>query len=308
MTELAREPLLPSAVEVPFTEIGATLERLAGGKNCAPARAQIATVVVIGSRPELREAAAALEQLTGSGGVRVILLSAGENPSPSALVAAQAVALEGLVPKYLNNAVAALRLSSLPTVVWWRGEDPALLDGFAALADRLVLDDQDPGHVWHHALELVEQTALTDLRWTRLTRWRALMANFFDIPAVRAAAPGFTRLEIKAADRYTARLFAAWLSSSLRWKGRVTIQSASVQGGAPLAAVRFGDDSQELALEVAPGGTCVVTSLRVAGHPAAKRTASLGDSGLSALIAEELRVRSRDLAFERALAAVEGVS
>jgi len=35
---------------------------------------------------------------------------------------------------------------------------------------------------------------------------------------------------------------------------------------------------------------------------------SLGNQGLAALIGEELRIRSRDLAFERAVAAVGGIA
>ena len=38
------------------------------------------------------------------------------------------------------------------------------------------------------------------------------------------------------------------------------------------------------------------------GSPATSRVVSLGDESLTALLAEELRIRSRDLAFERALA------
>jgi hypothetical protein len=35
---------------------------------------------------------------------------------------------------------------------------------------------------------------------------------------------------------------------------------------------------------------------------------SLGDQGLAALIGEELRIRSRDLAFERAIAAIQRIA
>lgn len=304
----ADEPLLPSGIEVPFSKMGSTLERLSASKGGAPARALTATVVVVGPRPLLREAADALERLTANAGVRVILISAGKNPSPSVRISEQAIALEGLRLDYLNNAVAALRLSSLPTVVWWRGEHPEVLGGLAALADRLVLDGDDPASVWPRATALVDETALTDLRWTRLTRWRALMAHFFDIPAVRDAAGGFTRLEVQGSDSHTARLFAGWLSSSLRWNGRVAIAVRDAPGGAPLESVMLGDGSQALTLCLAPSRTCVEATARVTGHPGATRTVSLGDQSLAALIAEELRVRSRDLAFESALAALQGVS
>jgi glucose-6-phosphate dehydrogenase assembly protein OpcA len=308
MNASADEPLLPSGVEVPFSQMGATLERLNASKGGAPARALTATAVVVGTRAKLREAADALERLTTNGGVRVILISPGTNPSPSVRIAEQAIALDGLRIEYLNNAVAALRLSSLPTVVWWRGQHPEVLGGLAVLADRLVLDGEDPVAVWPRASALTDDTAITDLRWTRLTRWRALMAHFFDIPAVRDAAPAFTRLEIAGSDRHTARLFAGWLSSSLRWNGRVSIDMREAAGGAPLESVTLGDGTQTLELHLAPSRTCVKAAATVTGHAGATRTVSLGDQSLAALIAEELRVRSRDLAFEQALAALEGVS
>ena len=53
---------------------------------------------------------------------------------------------------YLNNAVAALRLSSLPTAVWWRGGNPEMLEGVANLADRMILDAEEPADVWARAL------------------------------------------------------------------------------------------------------------------------------------------------------------
>ena len=95
-----------------------------------------------------------------------------------------AIAIAGLAPRYLNNAVAALRLSSLPAVVWWRGGSIEALDGLANLADRLVLDTVDPDAAWARADTLFERTALTDLRWTALTRWRAALAHLFDLPQV----------------------------------------------------------------------------------------------------------------------------
>ena len=96
-----------------------------------------------------------------------------------------AIAIAGLAPRYLNNAVAALRLSSLPAVVWWRGGSVEALDDLAGLADRLILDTPDPDEVWARAEGLFDSTALTDLRWTALTRWRAALAHLFDLPQVQ---------------------------------------------------------------------------------------------------------------------------
>lgn len=307
--------LLPGGIDVPFAEIEAALARGASGDGRGgPGRALTATVVVVGPRDRLAAAADALEALTT--GVRTILISDGDNVSPGVRVTGRAVAIEGLRPDYLNNAVAALRLSSLPTLVWWRGGDPDTIDGLAGLADRLVLDAEDPLPVWGRAATLFEETAVSDLRWTRLTRWRALMAHFFDIPEVRASASGFRRLQIEGSDPHMARLFAGWLSSSLGWSADPSEMQTSrtsivllpdAAGGAPIARVRLGEGEQELSLSLASSGTCVETAMRVQGHAEASRIVSLGSQGLAPLIGEELRIRSRDPAFERALARVGGL-
>jgi glucose-6-phosphate dehydrogenase-like protein OpcA len=295
--------LLPGGMDVPFQDIEATLTRFAGeqGERQRAAGALTATVVVVGPRDRLVAAADALMHLAEPGGVRAIVIASGSNAAPAVRVAPRAVALDGLRPEYLNNAVASLRLSSLPTLVWWRGGMPDSLDGLSQLADRVMLDVEDPGAVWARALTLLERAAFSDLRWTRLTRWRALMAHFFDLAAVRDAAPLFNRLRIAGSDVYCARLFAGWLQSALRWKAGAHIQFDIRPGAAPLESIELGDGRQQLTLRLVPGGTCVETSVRVDGHASASRIVSLGDQSLEALISEELRIRSRDVAFEQAL-------
>jgi glucose-6-phosphate dehydrogenase assembly protein OpcA len=183
-----------------------------------------------------------------------------------------------------------------------------MLDALATLADRLVLDSEDPSDGWRRVAALAEHTAVSDLRWTRLTRWRALMAHFFDIPEVRAVAPAFQRLEVTGADPHVLRLFAGWLASALQWTPAVSIDLRQTHGPAPIESVRLSNGGQELVLRLASSGSCVTTSAHVEGHAGASRTVALGDQTLAALLAEELRIRSRDLPFERALLAAEGIA
>jgi glucose-6-phosphate dehydrogenase assembly protein OpcA len=297
--------LLPSGIDVPFREVGRTLQRAAGAQPSD--RALIATVVVTGAHARLVDGAAALDGASTGGAVRAVLISAGDDPAPPARIVGHAVALEGLLPGFIDNAVAALRLSSLPTLVWWRGGSAETLRALAALADRLVLDEEQPEATWAGLSELAERTAVSDLRWARLTRWRALTAHFFDIPDVRAGAAAFTRLAIAAGDRHAARLLAGWFASALGWTGQVSIEIEHVPDGAAIEAVTLSGGDLELALGLVQGGTCVHTAARLGGRECAARTVALGDGGVPALIAEELRVRSRDLAFERAIAALAEV-
>jgi glucose-6-phosphate dehydrogenase assembly protein OpcA len=290
-------------VEVSFADIESARD---GGfdddARGTPGMALTATIVVAGPPSRLVGVAQALSELKDVG-VRAVLISYGDNPAPTVRVSRHTVALDGLCARYLNNAVAALRLSSLPTLVWWRGGDVENLEGLARLADRLVLDAEDPRSAWAAVETLAQRTAVSDLRWTRLTRWRALMAHFFDIADVRDAASEFRTLRVEGSDLYAARLFAGWLVSSLNSRERIPPDFREKPGAPPIEAVALGDGAQELTLRLAANRTCVEATARVRGLAPASRIVSLGDEGLGVLLGEELRIRSRDLAFERAVAA-----
>jgi glucose-6-phosphate dehydrogenase assembly protein OpcA len=306
MEDVMSDVLLPSGVDVAFADIESMLLRDSGDAGKASAMALTATVVVAGPAERLVEAAEAVTSLKDAG-VRAVLISHGDNPAPVARVCNHVVALNGLRLDYLNNAVAALRLSSLPTLVWWRGGNAPNLDGLAQLADRLVLDTEDPGEVWQRVEQLAQHTSVTDLRWTRLTRWRALMAHFFDIPEVQAARADFQTLRIEGSDTHVMRLFAGWIVSCVRRPDRLTFELVDRKGTAPIELVKLGG-KQELVLQVAPSRTCVVTSARVSNLASTSRIVSLGDGKLGTLLGEELRIRARDLAFERAVAAARNIS
>jgi len=300
MTELLR-----AGTEVAFTEIEATLLRGADARQAA-GRALTATVVAAGPAERLAEAAQAIDELKGVG-VRAVLISHGDDPAPVPRVSNHVVALNGLRLEYLNNAVAALRLSSLPTLVWWRGGNVPNLGGLAQLADRLVLDAEDPRDIWGRVEEFAQQTSVTDLRWTRLTRWRALMAHFFDIPEIRAALPDFRTLRIEGSDVHTLHLFAGWILSLVGKSDRFAFEFVEHKDTAPIERVLLAG-AQELEIRVAPSRSCVVTSAQVRNLSSASRTVSLGDQDLCALLSEELRIRARDVAFERAVAASRSLS
>jgi glucose-6-phosphate dehydrogenase assembly protein OpcA len=304
------ERLLPEGVELSFAEINATPGRRAEELGVRPqGRALAATVVTVGSDARLNEATRALDRVRTHTAVRTILISIGSETCPVPRRAGETIALSGLQPSFVNNAVAALRLSSLPTIVWWRGgRQPGVLEGLAHLADRVVLDDEEPMSAWRRSAALFDRAAFSDLTWTRLTRWRTLMANFFDIPEVRAASPRFDRLRISGADLIAARLFAAWISASLDRSRAIETEIVAGRHGGFIEEIRFGDGEETLRLRLAPSGSCVQTSADVRGHRSARRTVSLGDQSLSALMTEELAIRARDRAFEAAVHACVGAA
>jgi glucose-6-phosphate dehydrogenase assembly protein OpcA len=298
--------LLPSGVPVPFAEASAVLARNQAQSRAATLhRALTATIVVVGPMARLSEAAEALRGLGDRFGVRGILISLGSNPTPPVEVDGCAIALIGMKPEYVNNAVAALRLSSLPTLVWWRGGAARMLDGLVDLAERIVLDeDASPDSTWKQVLPLFQRAAFSDLRWTRLTRWRALMAQFFDISTVREALPSFTRLRVCGADRPSARLLTGWMQTSLPFPMPLKVDLTATTGDAGIEQVELSGPSLELTLRLAGSHACVEAAATGSTSRGASRIVALGDQRLSTLLAEELQVRARDAAFEGAVRAV----
>jgi len=301
----AQNPLLPNGVDVPFSKIESTLARLARGgrrRSGGPARAFTTTVVVVGERDRLTDASDALAHLCEAEGVRAILISEGDRTSPGARVTDHAIGISGLSSRYLNNAVAALRLSSLPTAVWWRGGSPEALRDIAVLADRLIVDVADPTAAWGMIASIVEQTAVTDLRWTRLTRWRSLLAHLFDLPDV--CRKPVRKLSIVASDPFAARLFAGWLRATLQWGPDVEIDlraSDTLNARSLLDSVELDAATHQIIVTMRRDSGCL--HAEIAGHDASARVVPLGEGTLTAVIGEELGVRTRDMAFERALAA-----
>jgi glucose-6-phosphate dehydrogenase assembly protein OpcA len=295
----------PVGTDVSFTKIAEEMARRVCQDSAAtPMRALVSTVVAVGPPERLVDAASALQVLGDAGTVRGILISEGTNPAPVPRVAGNTVALHGLKAEYVNNAVAALRLSSLPTVVWWRGGQPDTLDGLARLAERVIMDPEDPQWAWERASRLLDDSAFSDLRWARLTQWRALMAHFFDIPEVQAACTSFTRLEIHAKDRWSAALFGAWLTTAIRFGKGFSVRVSDGAGDVPVEDIYLGNDEHQLRLRLNDRRTSIETSVSVPGHRGASRLVPLMDQSLSSTLTEELRIRARDMAFERAMRAV----
>jgi glucose-6-phosphate dehydrogenase assembly protein OpcA len=303
--------LVASGEVVPFARMGEALSRgTCQVTDATSTRALVATVVAVGPAERLVEAAAALRSLGDAGTVRGILISEGEIDAPPARVAGNTVTLHGLRPQFVNNAVAALRLSSLPTMVWWRGGRPDNLDGLVDLADRIVIDEESPEPAWARALSQFEGTSWSDLRWARLTEWRALMAHFFDVPQVLGAAGGFSHLTLTASDALSARMFAAWLQSSIGFRADFAIDIVPGSVPTPVEAVRLTDGpnpaAHDLVIRMSADRTCLLTEVTVPGHRSVARLVPFWEPTLETLVTNELRIRARDAAFERTLTALLG--
>lgn len=265
-------------------------------------RALTATVIAIVSPASRDEAGATLSALSRGAGVRPVIITLGDSPEAQRRDDGGAIVIDGLIPRYLDNAVASLRLSSLPAVAWWRAGEAGVLVDLARLVDRVVLDLEDPSGAWPLVPRIAELTAVSDVRWARLTRWRSLVAQFFDVPEVRAAR--YDRVAIAGADPHLARLFGGWLRSRLPGGAGVDVVRERREGAA-LESVELAGPDGWLAVRLLSNGRCLETVVEMRSGHAASRVVALGDDSLAALVSEELRVRSRDLAFEDAVRETE---
>src|SRR5688572_27731285 len=102
-------------------------------------RSETSTLVTVASGAALDEVHEAFDVLVRTSGVRPIIVRLGNHPAPELTDWHHAAVIDGIVPRYLNNAVASLRLSSLPAIGWWREPSTEGLLELADLVDRLIL-------------------------------------------------------------------------------------------------------------------------------------------------------------------------
>ena len=115
-----------------------------------------------------------------------------------------------------------------------------------------------------------------------------------------------THVRIDAADGPAARLFAGWLKSSLTWPSGagISIRVTAAEHASPLECVTIECGGPPITLKMREGRACFEAN---AGAVESEHVVPTGETSLSALIGEELGVRTRDLAFERALVAAREI-
>ena len=157
----------------------------------------------------------------------------------------------------LASAVIPLLLPDLPVFLWWTGTPPleaAHFDALLTLSDRLIVDSADFARPDRTLVEIAAVArngngsyGVTDFNWTRLTPWRDLVAQFFDVPTWRPFLDGITGVRVGFAvdadgreiHPSQAQLFAGWLASRLGWRAVDRI-APSEAGGLLFAMARAG--------------------------------------------------------------------
>jgi glucose-6-phosphate dehydrogenase assembly protein OpcA len=155
------------------------------------------------------------------------------------------IAAEGAAVSNMYGLALELLVPDIPVFLWWTSNQPLedqLLSHLADSIDRLIVDSsifKDPvGSLIKMAglgdarRPVSVRRAMSDFNWTRLTAWREITAQFFDLPALRRYINGITSVEIDYAapdpgqvnNPVQALLYAGWLASRLDWTFEGAVQ------------------------------------------------------------------------------------
>ena len=199
------------------------------------------------------------------------------------------IRMRGAVAAHPASVIRPLLLPDSPVVIWWPGKAPnnRAADELAQLARRRVTDAASAARplVALKARARDYTPGDTDLSWTRLTPWRALLAAALD------QYPAKIKSVAVEADRGnpSADLLAAWLHARLKVEVIREISS-----GPGMTAVRMTTASGDIAI-TRPDG--LLASYAVPGQP--ERLVALKRRNLTELISEELRRMDPDEVYER---------
>jgi glucose-6-phosphate dehydrogenase assembly protein OpcA len=250
----------------------------------------------------------------------------------------------------LASIASPLLMPDLPDVLWWATDPTDTSQLFVELVDvcdRLIVDSAMAVHTaagLHHLRAFVgdlrDDVALGDLAWARLSPWRRLTTQFFDVPGTLPVLDLLDEVTLtygNSAHQWSgfsgALLYAGWLGSRLGWRtpgellpvrGDPNVWRATLRAGSagqqrevsvtlrptarPLAASTLLD--VKLAADGGKAGVFKIdrldeneisTSSDMPGTASIVRTVFTPLPGEADLLAEQLRAFSRDPVFEAAM-------
>jgi glucose-6-phosphate dehydrogenase assembly protein OpcA len=218
--------------------------------------------------------------------------------------ASEVIVLRGYGPLAADDAGAGMTIPMLlpdtPVVAWWPGPAPAVPaeHPIGRLATRRITDaaaEKNP-------VKALEQRVRgytpgdTDLAWTRLTMWRALLAAALDQPPYE----GITGAVVDGeADSASTDLLAGWLHSRLGVRVKRTKYGAA--GG--VHSVRLDRPSGAIEL-VRPDAK--IGSLTQPGQP--ERRVVLARRPVADCLSEELRRLDADEVYADALTGISDIT
>lgn len=201
----------------------------------------------------------------------------------------------GALTAHPESVVVPLLLPDNPLVVWWPGESPAVPSEhpLGGLAQRRITDAAACRRPANALAERADtyRPGDTDLAWTRLTLWRALLAAALDQPPFE---PVTAARVVGASSNPSADLLAGWLSLTLD----CPVTRTKVSGVEGLVSVRLERESGPVVLE-RPGEDVAILS--TPGR--ADRRVALPRRTQAECLAEELRRLDPDEVYGEVLSA-----
>lgn len=190
------------------------------------------------------------------------------------------IRLRGEVTKHPESVVVPLLLPDSPVVVWWptRAPERPADDPLGKLGRRRITDAAAVPR--NRARAMLTQChnyapGNTDLAWTRITGWRALLAAALDQQPGKVVSASVTAEQISP----SADLLSAWLADRLR----VKVERHTSQGPG-ITSVRLETRRGPIAIDRKDGK---LATLAVPGQP--DRPVALKRRDIEELLAEELR-------------------
>lgn len=256
----------------------------------------------------------------------------------------------GAAGERLSTVVVPLLVPDLPLFVWWTETPPigdAIFDQLTAIAHRLVVDSAEFPRPERTLPRLASfrvlgehRCALTDLNWARLTAWRELLTQFFDVASWRGTLDRIHGVRISfgvdAEGREVvpsqALLLVGWIASRLGWTAAEPLAPSEAGGhlfrmrradGAPVwvrlrprfergadegdvTGIRIDTDLDgrptQFRIHKAVDRRSVAATVRIGDDIVAERIVPLPATDVDELLSEELTILASDRVFEDALA------
>lgn len=355
-----------AAVEKTLAELWAQTTAEVDSDEKIVLRARVANLLVfVSSERALKEVSESMQSLTAAHPGRVLLLLGDRSAedldiemfvtslcqtdkrSGARHVCGEEVTLKasGRFVIELPSAAIPLLVSDLSTFLYWRdslGVSDVVLTKLLVATDRLVIDSAEfkaPLFELRQTNHLLQQQtdieiSVSDLNWERLTLWRALLADFYDVPAyqgwlgrIESVRVDYVAPESDEPIAPQALLIIGWLASCLGWTisspktpdsfnftassgHTVLVELKRTAGGSRkpgrLVSVelRAGQNESAASFVVARSedNTHILAEARIRSEVKRGRVLPVRNRSTSQLLAREMEILSRDRVYQEAVA------
>ncbi|CAN5704180.1 glucose-6-phosphate dehydrogenase assembly protein OpcA [soil metagenome] len=260
-------------------------------RSGSPAMGMIMTLVIVADKVDAEEALAAARSASREHPARILVVVLGDKRGGGQVDAQVGIGsgvsgeravlrLSGEVTRHAESVVLPLLLPDSPVVVWWPGrapEDPAT-DPLGRLGTRRITDAASVPTSKAQAMLMQCHSYApgnTDLAWTRITGWRALLAAALDQNPGKVTSASVTAERISP----SADLLSAWLSDRLK----CDVQRENSQGPG-ITAVVLHSKLGDITVTRSDGRLATLSSPNAPDRPVALKRRDLAE-----LLSEELR-------------------